>query len=63
MAIRSYFRDGTLPKAGTVCQMDVDLFGNPISNKLAHYRRDTDGLRAATHHIARNARMFAPGRS
>ena len=40
LAVRTYFRDGILPRPGAVCEMDVDLFGNIISNASHYARRD-----------------------
>lgn len=31
-AIRSYFRDGVLPKPGTVCEIETKIFGNNASS-------------------------------
>jgi hypothetical protein len=42
LAMRSYIRDGVLPKPGTVCAIESDLFAD--SNVAGAARRDDGGL-------------------
>jgi hypothetical protein len=59
LAVRAYFQNGTLPKAGTVCPIESTLFGDGTTSTAS--KRD-DGLTAALADLRKKVKIPRFGR-
>jgi hypothetical protein len=59
LAVRAYFQNGTLPKAGTVCPIESTLFGNGSASGVS--KRD-EGLTAALSELRKKVQIPRYGR-
>jgi hypothetical protein len=57
--VRAYFRDGVLPKPGTICEIDDKLFNDATSSSIAS--RDV-GLSPSLRALAKNMKIPRFGR-
>jgi hypothetical protein len=62
LAVQAYFRDGILPKPGTVCEIEDSLFSNGNGTAAAVSARDDDDLLSTLRELTRSVTVPRLGR-